>query len=72
MRRDKDIIGYLYNDTESKIRSEIARTIYDNHKISIACEHGCSCDDAIDIALGIPANELGYYPGEGIRQLEER
>lgn len=71
MRRDKDIIGYLYNDTESTIRANIAKEIYYNHKIAITCEYGCSCDDAIDIALGIPANELGYYPNQAIKEIEK-
>lgn len=29
MRRDQDIIGYMYNDTESKIREQIAAEIED-------------------------------------------
>lgn len=30
MRRDKDIIGYMYNDTEAKIREQIAAEIEDS------------------------------------------
>jgi len=29
MRRDADIIGYMYNDTEAKIREQIAAEIED-------------------------------------------
>jgi hypothetical protein len=57
-RRDADIIGYMYNDTEQKIREKIAQEIEAAHKgdgKSIWCDltlEYCSCVDTAAIARG--------------------
>jgi hypothetical protein len=55
MRRDADIIGYMYNDTEQKIREQIAKEI----ELVAMATHEKSYPDAvgafrmaIDIARG--------------------
>jgi hypothetical protein len=61
MRRDKDIIGYMYNDTEEQIRTKIAVKLLHHHMISCYLPE-CNCNDSLCIIMDIPANELGYYP----------
>ena len=53
MRRDKDIIGYKYNDDEQKLREQIAKEIEascDATTYNCICGH---CLDAAAIARGI-------------------
>ena len=53
MRRDQDIIGYLYNDTEQKIREQIAQEIEANCGFIQFCSFGdCTCAASADIARG--------------------
>lgn len=58
-RRDADIISYMYNDTEQKIREKIAKEIEAAHEgdgksapwCDITLEY-CSCKKAATIARG--------------------
>ena len=53
MRRDADIIGYMYNDTEAKIREQIAKEIEANCGFIQFCTFGdCTCGTAANIARG--------------------
>ena len=59
MRRDQDIIGYMYNDTETKIREKVAQEI-ESEMIKECATEECGCKVrnpvlklAADIARGI-------------------
>jgi hypothetical protein len=53
VRRDADIIGYMYNDTEQKIREQIAKEIEANCGLAYSCAFtDCTCNKAAAIARG--------------------